>query len=306
MMPRRGFALLAVLWVIVALVALGVGISIVAREALSAARNRIELTRAEWRARACMEQLRARVGGYLLVPHTDAKGLSGWSALDQLANAPDLQRNGCVVTIRAAGSRLNVNSADAETLTSLLAHLGIPAPRRDSMVAALMDWRDADNDARAEGAERAWYSVSGRIGPRNAAFADVRELRRVRGFETFALDGVLDVEAGRVDLNHAALAVIASLPGFSEEAVSRIAQMRADHEPVSDLSTFGGQLSPGARQQLLVNYAELTRATVTEPDAWIISTRVDVGVPAVGAVVEARIVRAGTRAAVVRRRSWIL
>jgi len=114
------------------------------------------------------------------------------------------------------------------------------------------------------------------------------------------------VEPGRVDLNHASLAVIASLPGISEEAVSRISQLRDDHMPVADLSTFAGQLSPGARQELLANYAELTRATVTEPDAWIVVARVEAGAPAVGAVIEVRLVRAGTRAAIVRRRSWIL
>ena len=81
--------------------------------------------------------------------------------------------------------------------------------------------------------------------------------------------------------------------------------MRADHTPIADLSTFAGQLSPGARQVLLANYAELTRATVTEPDAWIVVVRVEAGAPAVGAVVEVRLVRAGTRAAIVRRRSWI-
>jgi general secretion pathway protein K len=306
MRPSRGFALLAVLWVIVALVALGVGISIVARQALGSARNRIELTRAEWRAEACMERLRADVGEYLQTPHTDTKGLSGWSALDQLASALDLQKDGCAISIQVAGAKLDVNAVDAETMTSLLSHIGIPAPRRDSMVAALMDWRDADDDAREEGAERAWYARNGRIAPRNGAIADMRELRRVRGFETLALDSVLDVEPGRIDLNHASLAVIGSLPGISEEAVSRISQLRDDHMSVADLSTFAGQLSPGARQQLLANYAELTRATVTEPDAWIAVARVEAGAPAVGAVVEVRLVRAGTRAAIVRRRSWIL
>ena len=303
---RRGFALLAVLWVIVALVTLGVGISLVAREALGAARNRIELTRTEWRAQGCMARLLANVGEYLQTPHADAKGLSGWSALDQLAITPDLGRDGCTITIRVAGAKLDLNAVDPETLTSLLTHIGIPAPRRDSMVAALMDWRDADDDAREEGAERAWYSRAGRPGPRNGALADMRELRRVRGFEAIALDSALDVEPGRLDLNHAELTVIASLPGMSEEAVSRIAQLRDAHVPVADLSSFAGQLSPGARQQLLTNFAELTRATVTEPDAWIAMVRTEAGVPPVGAVVEVRLVRAGTRAAIVRRRSWVL
>lgn len=307
MRSRNGFALLAVLWVIVSLVALGVGASMVARQALGAARNRIDLTRAEWKAEGCMEELRAEIAQILLSPPAaESTGLSTWSALDKIASGRRLRNNDCSITMRPVGARLDVNVADPETLTLLLARLGVSGPRRDSMIAALMDWRDADADERVGGAERAWYVRNGRIAPRDGPFADVRELHRVRGFETLDMDSVLDVESGRTDLNRASLAVIASLPGFSEEAVSRIAEMRGSHRSVADLSTFSGELSPGGRQLLLTNYAELTRTSVTEPDAWIVSTRANAGVPAVVAMVELRLVRAGTRAAIVRRRSWIL
>lgn len=306
MTSRRGFALLAVLWVVVALVTLGVALSTVARQSLGAARNRIDLTEAEWAARGCMEHVRARIGQYLVAPQVDAKGLSGWSALDRLSSASVLKQDACSVTVRAAGSRLDLNAADAGMLGALLLNIGVPSPRRDSMVAALEDWRDADDVARDRGAEREWYERNHRVLPRNGPLADMRELRRVRGFATIDLDSVLGVEPGRIDLNHAPLAVLSSLPGFADEAVSRIAEMRAVHIPVTDLSTFGGQLSPNARQELLANFAELTRVTSPEPDAWIITVSASGGTPAVTAVMEARFVRAGTRAAIVRRRSWSL
>ncbi|MEO8879626.1 MAG: hypothetical protein ABI446_04460 [Gemmatimonadaceae bacterium] len=307
MTRRRGFALLAVLWVIVALTALGVSLSLIARQALGAARNRIELTRAEWRAEGCMAQMRASIEVYLTSPpRVDAHGLSGWSALDQLAAADALRIGECEITFRAAGSRLDVNAADEQILETLLTGLRIEAPRRDSMVAALLDWRDADDDVRDAGAERAWYVHAGRALPRNGNIADVAELRRIRGFEHIALDSVLDVEPGRVDLNHAPLVVIASLPGLGDEAISRISEMRYERIPVSDLSTFSGTLSPGARQQLLGSFAELSRLTTTEPDAWIVTARASAGTPMVSAVVELRIVRAGVRTAIVRRRTGVV
>src|SRR6266581_4145924 len=59
-MSRRGFALLAVLWVLTALTALtGAGL-IVARLGSETTRNRLLLARAEWAREACGEILIAR------------------------------------------------------------------------------------------------------------------------------------------------------------------------------------------------------------------------------------------------------
>jgi hypothetical protein len=56
---------------------------------------------------------------------------------------------------------------------------------------------------------------------------------------------------------------------------------------------------------LLASYAELARATTAVPDAWIIVARGWSGIPRVTADVELRLVRAGWRAAIVRRRTWV-
>lgn len=307
MINRRGFALLAVLWVTVALSTLGFSLSLVARQALGAAGNRNELAKAEWRAEGCVARIRASIEVYLQSPpHVDGRGLSGWSALDQVVGSMGREASDCEITMRPAGDRLDVNAADAQTLTALLSDLHVDGPRCDSMVAALLDWRDADDDIRELGAESSSYLHGGRLPPRNGAFADISELHRVRGFEGMTFDSVLDVEPGRIDLNHAPLAVIASLPGFGAEAVSRLAEMRYERIPVGDLAVFSGALSPGARASMLSSFAELTRLTTTEPDAWIVNVRAMGGRPIVGAMLELRIVRAGVRAAIVRRRSGVL
>jgi type II secretory pathway component PulK len=173
-------------------------------------------------------------------------------------------------------------------------------------VDALLDWRDADELPRQFGAERAWYVGQGRAPPRDGPLADPRELARVKGFERLAgLDSLLDVEPARVDLNHAPLAALAALPGFTEEALSRIAEQRLRGVPLADLLAFSATLSPGARAALLARYADLARLATTEPDAWILTSRAQQGEPPISAVLELRLVRAGTRAGVVRRRTWL-
>ncbi|MGH7620913.1 MAG: general secretion pathway protein GspK [Gemmatimonadaceae bacterium] len=305
---QSGFALLAVLWVIVGLAALGVATSLAARNAIIAAGNRVDIARATWRAADCLERARASVADVLHAPpERDARGLSGWSGLEaRVPSALIVSGAHCDVRLEAVGSRIDVNSADGEMIGALLHRLGIPDAMRDSMVDALLDWRDADDVPRPHGAERQWYAASGRFTPRNGPFADVREIARVRGFEKLhGLDSLLSVEPGRVSLALAPLSVLAALPGIGEEALSRVAEQRARGAGSGDLMELTAELSPGARQRVLARYSELVHAATSEPDAWILEARATTGSPAITVVIQVRLVRAGDRAAIVRRRTWI-
>jgi len=298
MAPRRGFALLAVLWVIAGLSAIALGLTLAARQAVAAAHNRNDLTRAQWRAEECAEQARALIADSL------AKG--EWSGLDRVVERAGVRGSDCRVTLRAAGSRLDINRADSSMIAALLARLRIRRPRRDSVIAAILDWRDADDITRPLGAERDWYVSQGLIGPRNGPLADVRELRGVRGLaELPVLSSLVDVEPGPVALNSAPLDVIAALPGFGDEALSRLAELRSRGLRVNDLISFSALLSPGARDLLLSHYADLVGLTAVDPAAWILTSSATVGSPPVTEVLELRVVRGGQRAAIVRRRTWI-
>ncbi len=259
--PRRGFALLAVLWVIAGLAALALGVSLAAREAVASAHNRNDLVRAQWRAEECVEQARAII----------AAAMAGgeWRRLDKVVAAATHAHSDCEVIMRAAGTRLDVNTIDADALGVLLGRLGVPVHERDSLTDALLDWRDRDDDPRPNGAERGWYLSRGLPVPRNGPLADVRELRRVRGFDrVHGLDSLLGTENERIALEHAPLAVLAALPGFSPEAVSRVAELRARGESIGDLIVFAGGLSPNAKDALLARYSDLAARTTVDPDAF--------------------------------------
>jgi hypothetical protein len=261
-----------------------------------------------WRAEGCVERVRASIADALAQSDLNrGRDASTWLTLDSVvAMTPITAAVSCNVTMRAAGASLDVNEADDEMLRSLLVAAGIEAPRADSMTDALLDWRDADDLPRPLGAERVWYMDAARPPPRNAPLADQRELRLVRGFETpSVLDSLLGVERGRIPLAIAPIPVMAALPGIGEEALARIAERRLHGVWPADLMVLGAALSTAARETMLARFAELSRWTTLDPDAWILTSRAADGSSAVSAVVEVRLVRAGLRAAIVRRRSWI-
>jgi general secretion pathway protein K len=293
---RGGFALLAALWVTVALSAMALVGLLVARGVTNGSRNRIALMRGQWRAEDCLERARAVIDAAL-----NGRVAGGWATLDRaVATSPAVTDAACDVRLIPTGLAVDLNVVDREQLLAVLRVLGVGEPRADSMADAVLDWRDADDIPRPMGAERDWYLSRGQFTPRNGPFADVRELRRVRGFEDLPdslLNAVFTVEPGRIVLARASLAVIASLPGIGEEALARIAERRARGVAVTDLNALAADLSPAARALLVSRYSDLTRLTTDQPDAWVLTARGG------GYAVEVRLASAGARAAIVRRRT---
>jgi type II secretory pathway component PulK len=300
---RRGFALLAVLWVLVGLAGLALALSLVGRDAVGATQNRVSLARAHWLAEGCVNVVRAAAAGELADP---ARATVAWRALDEVvAAAPLVGSMGCDLSVRPAGATLDVNTADAEQLRRLFLALSIMPVSVDSLVDAIMDWRDSDDEPRQNGAERAWYLDRQRFAPRNGPIADARELVRIRGLDQLAgLDSVLGVDEGRVLLGRAPRPVLAALPGFTDEMIARIADLRERGALPADLLTLAGALSPSARDSLAARYAEVVSLATIDPDAWIVTARARDGASPALATVEVRLARAGARAAVLRHRSW--
>jgi general secretion pathway protein K len=300
---RGGFVLLAVLWVLVGLASLGLALSLVGRDAISATQNRVSLARAHWLAEGCVSVVRA-VAATELADATRAD--AAWRTLDEVvANSLLMGNTGCDLSVRPAGATLNVNTADAAQLRrAFLAMLVMPMSA-DSLVDAILDWRDPDDDSRPNGAERAWYQERERFTPRNGPIADVRELGRIRGLDQLSgLDSVFGVESGRIPLGRAPRAVLMALPGFTEELTDRIVEMRERRALPADLLTLAGALSPSARDSLSARYAEVVPLVTMEPDVWIVTASARDGVSPAIATVEVRLARSAARAAVLRHRSW--
>lgn len=300
---RRGFALIAVLWLIVAMAALGLDDYATARDSLATAQNRINATSARWRASGCAEAVRAAVD--MALGDTLTSPVAAWDTVDMVLAAPGAVPAGCSVVAAAAGDRLDANSAQIDGLRATFVAAGADQARADSLADALVDWRDADSVPHALGAEGEWYRSSGRVTPSNRPFESTEEIRLVRGFESAdSVIALLTVEPGRILLDRAPLPVIAALPGMTPETVGRIAELRWRHEPVGDLARLGGLLSDDARRTLNAAYPALVRQVTSEPDAWIVRITASAGVPQSSETDELRLVRAGRRAGVTRERIW--
>jgi len=249
-MNRRGFALIAVLWLLAALSMLAGGSLAVARSGLTASRNRILLAREAWAREACVEILLGRYAkaGAEVPLSRKLAGLT--SSLDSVGLG---RETWCSAKLEDPSTRINLNLADPATISALL--------RNDSLADALLDWRDADAIPRHSGAEAAWYRSHHRIEPRNAPLASLDELRLVRGFDSLTVGRLallLTVRGnGAVNPNIASIPVLRAALDLPEDAVAVLAQYRSQGQPVHSLDEFLGMLSAPTRRQLASRYQEL-------------------------------------------------
>jgi len=260
------------------------------------------LTEAEWRAEGCVERARAAVYDAMTGVRPDAV-IAVWDSLDRVVAASPLVRaTRCRVTARASGTGVQLNEADPEQLRRLFHALGIAPARADSLIDALLDWRDRDRVKRSSGAEQEWYAAHHRSGPRDSAFASVEELRLVRGFEHLGDTVMLfTTDAGRMPLSHVPLPVLASLPGMTPATLVHAAALRARGQRVPELAALGVNLPKEDYAQLMAHYEELSRRMVPEPEAWFLSAIVEAGEPPVHTTIRVRLARAGARVAIMGR-----
>jgi hypothetical protein len=277
----------------------------------------MELTRAAWHAEDCIERTRAVIAeGMRASQHALPTGGGPWQNLDEIVHTSPLVADCAgVVALDRVGMAVDLNETTDDALRRLFLWQGLPPEQADSLIDAVLDWRDIDDVPRPSGAEREWYERQGRSPPRNGRFAAVAELKRVRGFDASrgdarsspdSLTALFTTEPGRTDIERAPAAVLASLPGFTEETIARLMERRLrGAAPLTELLALGAELSIASRDSLHRHYAELAQRITLEPDAWILTARAHgLAQRSPAMTIELRLVRAGPRAAIVRRRSW--
>ncbi len=257
-MNRRGFALLAVLWLTAALSVIAGMTLAVARTGLEASRNRILLERAGWAREACVELL---LGRWALMDDSLATA-ERMKRLQAPLDSVDLGRaTWCSVHLEDPSARLNLNLADRTQLHALLGS--------DSLADALLDWRDGDDLARPNGAERRWYRSHHRPEPTNRPFASVGELLLVRGFESADsghLASRLTVRGrGTINLNAAPPDVIQAALALPSETLATLLRRRDLGLKLTGLDELIGLSPPVARRELSARYQELLQRVSVVP-----------------------------------------
>lgn len=148
-------------------------------------------------------------------------------------------------------SRLNLNRTTQDTLRRLLSELGVERETRDIIVDSILDWRDANEEYRLNGAETAYYeTLTPPYRSKNADFDSVEELLQVRGVTREILYGqagspglaeYLTVAGlGPININTASPVVLRAL-GFAEAEAALLIAGR----PYPDLARLSTQLRRG-------------------------------------------------------------
>jgi type II secretory pathway component PulK len=291
--------MITVLWVMTVAAVVATAGALSGRNAVNATSNRVHLARLFWTASGCAARAHAAIDSVLAATTTFAAAADKWRVLDR-AVPPD---TACVVSLEAAGTRLDMNDASEEMLQRLFTAMGY-ADDAPLLTAALADWRDSDAVERPQGAERDWYAMARREVPRDGPLADIRELSRVRGFDNLsAFAAVLTTEPGRVSLATASVNVLLAVPGITRETADRIVAMRDAGTPVPEVMSVLGLVSRSSADSLLGRFPDVVRATTPDPEAWLLTVRATVGVPAVSVTLTRRLLRAGKRAVVASSRS---
>ncbi|SEG04885.1 type II secretion system minor pseudopilin [Marinobacterium lutimaris] len=129
------------------------------------------------------------------------------------------------VALYDESGKLDLNAAPSELLDALLEPAIVDNGQRAALVAAIEDWRDADDLVRLNGAEEADYLAAGRErGPANAPFNRVVELLQVLGMDLSIYQQVspnLTVMTRSQTINPqvASFEVLMTLPNASESVV---------------------------------------------------------------------------------------
>ncbi len=187
---QRGFALLIVLWIFIILFAVGAEFSGAMRQDVTATMNFAGETQSYYLAAAAANRTFYRA----LIARDEAKlealpedeeeeeeteplvRIDGQWHQEELWGAP------VWVKISDESGKVPINLVSEGLLRVILRNVGLEVEEADDLAAAILDWRDADDEVRVNGAESDYYLDQPRpYVAKNARLDALEELMLVRG-----------------------------------------------------------------------------------------------------------------------------
>lgn len=214
---ERGIALILVLWVITLLAVIAGSFVYGARSTALTAGNLVSIARAR-----ALADAGAHRGLYELAK--PASNAERWLA-DGGVHEFSLDEGEIRLVMRAESAKIDLNTASDALLKGLLLSAGLDEEGANKLLDAILDWRDADDLIRPQGAERDQYEAAGMpYIPANAPFKTVSELQSVIGTTPGLyrkLAGALTVFSRQTGINStlASRQVLLALPDVTEENV---------------------------------------------------------------------------------------
>ncbi|HET9916098.1 MAG TPA: hypothetical protein VFQ89_03245 [Candidatus Binatia bacterium] len=232
---QRGVALIIVLWIFIFLFVVAFDFSATVREEAAATQRFSDETQGYYLALAGFQRglydfLQQARGGN---PQADSKQNDLY---DGSWREEKLGTGMFRVRLVDEGGKINLNRVDEQVLRRVFTNLGVEGLAADILVDSIMDWRDADDLHRANGAESEYYrSLSPAYTAKNGPLDSVEDLLWIRGmmpalFHGSGADGdplaprvglrdvfTIDSPIDRVNLRTATAEVIHALTGIPME-----------------------------------------------------------------------------------------
>jgi general secretion pathway protein K len=249
MRSRRGVALLAALWLVVAIATVALQFSLEARErrtvGILASERGIQRAAALGALAAVQAKLEqalrvAPSGNNVAIARLRAS--DPWAYVDSLYSVPVYVDSMEVdVVARDLGERLNINQVNETELQTFFSFLLGDYTKATHLAQAVMDWRDADSIPRPSGAERDAYIKAGVLAlPTNSTFRDVEELENVMGMtpDIYAVVSpyLTTRGSGAININTAPVPVLRALPGMTDATLNMILMLRSQGRRIDALS----------------------------------------------------------------------
>jgi len=232
---QRGVALIIVLWIFIFLFVVAFDFSAMVREEAAATQRFSDETQGYYLALAGFQRglydfIQQAGGGN---PQADPKQND---LFDGSWREEKLGTGMFRVRLVDEGGKINLNRVDEQVLRRVFTNLGVEGLAADILVDSIMDWRDADDLHRANGAESEYYrSLSPAYTAKNGPLDSVEDLLWIRGMtpalfydtgaagdplaprvglrDVFTIDSPID----RVNLRTATAEVIHALTGIPME-----------------------------------------------------------------------------------------
>jgi general secretion pathway protein K len=281
MRNRKGFALLAAIWLCVAIAAVALQFSLDARERRLLGIHTSERGKGRAAAMGALNGTQAALDAALRqVPGGgNARGL-GLRRADPWLDADSLYSGVIVVDsipveleTRDLGTQLNVNNMNEAQLRTFFGFALRDFAVADQLSQEIMDWRDADSLPRSNGAERDDYIRDGLLAlPANQTFREVTDLLNVRSMtpEIFARTAryLTTRGSGIINVNSADTVVLRSVPGMTDEMLAQILSQRSMGRRITSLNSImpsnRGRGLPGGLANLARQTASALTVDVTE------------------------------------------
>jgi general secretion pathway protein K len=217
-MPRveKGFALIIVIWILTLL-------SLMAGSFAKTMRREGGVTVAlknNAAAIALTESSFSYTRYMLLQPNIDDRWVADGTVYQFL------RRDGSKIRIKiiSESGKIDINTASENLLSAAITAAGVDKWEQQSLLDAILDWRDEDNETRPRGAERKQYEKAGlSYIPNDMPFQSLEELQMVMGMNQALfsrMQPLITIYSGQAEVNYQ-VAPIEVLQAISNELASR-------------------------------------------------------------------------------------